>query len=423
MGDLYVYDIEDEVTHTDETILRDVRALLKSGIREGPLIDYKTDVSEKDNWPESVAAFANSFGGLIIFGVTGQGGQPRLLTGFDPRNVEIKARLANMILSRIRPRPDFAIRVVTLDTDASKEVAILRVAEGQMPPYVHSKGDEHRIYLRISARKTEADYLQLSSLLDKRDKIASRALSSPASLFDNSQLNVADPPASNHISPETCRFIVAPVNLPAGPRLNFETEDAFRKCIGDLIRPQRTWPMIRSRNATLFRIGAGPYTEHRFGIAAGGGIGFVSPPCIEINEEKYFVPEHFCRHLLYFLGVSLLFYERAMKFYGPCLLHVNLTTVAEAKLFAGNPSDTRGQSLGGSDLFDPPLEKMPGLNMGTQIEIALQPPMADRLQNYVESVLLDLVRPIGYVLAPQFKTAAAVLVNDFLKCLLAVRAD
>jgi hypothetical protein len=71
MGDLYSDDIEEEKAYADERILSDVRALISSGQREGPMLDYKKDVSEKDNWAEAVAAFTNSFGGLIIFGVEG----------------------------------------------------------------------------------------------------------------------------------------------------------------------------------------------------------------------------------------------------------------------------------------------------------------------------------------------------------------
>jgi hypothetical protein len=160
--------------------------------------------------------------------------------------------------------------------------------------------------------------------------------------------------------------------------------------------------------------------EHRFGIAAGGGIGFVSPPCIKTDKGRFFVPVHFCRHLLNFLRVSLLFHERAMKFYGPCLLHVNLTTAHETALFEGVPAP-QTQGLEGSGLFDPPLLSTPGLNGGTQIEINLQPPTLDRLQDYFETVLLDLVRPIGYVLSPQFRVMTGVLVTEFLERLRRVR--
>jgi hypothetical protein len=63
MGDLYFDDIEDR-SYTDQMILADVDALVKSGQREGTVIDYKSDVYDQDNWPQTVAAFANSFGGL-----------------------------------------------------------------------------------------------------------------------------------------------------------------------------------------------------------------------------------------------------------------------------------------------------------------------------------------------------------------------
>jgi len=71
MGDLYFDDIEDS-SYTDKMILTDVEALVRSGQREGTVIDYKSDVSDQDNWPQTVAAFANSFGGLIVFGVEGK---------------------------------------------------------------------------------------------------------------------------------------------------------------------------------------------------------------------------------------------------------------------------------------------------------------------------------------------------------------
>jgi predicted HTH transcriptional regulator len=149
MGDLYTDDIEDQAGYPDNEILKDVRALISAGQREGPILDYKKDVSDKDNWAEAAAAFANTFGGLIIFGVEGKRDQPRSMTGFDPQDVEIKTKVTSTLLSRIQPRPDFRVRVVTYDKDQTKEVAVLRISEGSHPPYMHSKGDEHRVLLIV----------------------------------------------------------------------------------------------------------------------------------------------------------------------------------------------------------------------------------------------------------------------------------
>jgi len=82
----------------------------------------------------------------------------------------MKTRLGSTILSRIQPRPDIQIRIVAHDIDPAKEVAVVRVAEGTHPPYMHTKGGEHRIYVRTGAQKAEADYLQLNALYDKRSR-------------------------------------------------------------------------------------------------------------------------------------------------------------------------------------------------------------------------------------------------------------
>ena len=122
--------ITDEAAYSSAAILKDLRTLIGSGQCEGQMIDYKAEISSKDNRPETVAAFANSIGGIIVFGIEGKGDQPRNLSNFDPKGVEVKTQLTSMIISRMQPRPSFQIRVLTLDTDTTKEVAILRVSEG-----------------------------------------------------------------------------------------------------------------------------------------------------------------------------------------------------------------------------------------------------------------------------------------------------
>jgi hypothetical protein len=56
VGDLYVDDITDEAAYPSAAMLKDLRSLIANGQREGQVIDYKADVSPKDNWPETVAA-------------------------------------------------------------------------------------------------------------------------------------------------------------------------------------------------------------------------------------------------------------------------------------------------------------------------------------------------------------------------------
>jgi hypothetical protein len=225
MGDLYTDDITSEMTYPAATILQDIRNLIATGQREGAILDYKADVSPKDNWPETIAAFANTFGGVVIFGVEGQADQPRRLSAYDPKGIEMKTRLGSTIVSRIQPRPDIQIRIITLDTDPTREIAILRVAEGAHPPYMHNKGDEHRIYLRSGAQKVEADYLQLNALFDKRSRTR---LPITVSISDlHQRLALKKPGDKNQTREHWYRFVIAPETHGAARRLTAQVEEEF----------------------------------------------------------------------------------------------------------------------------------------------------------------------------------------------------
>ncbi|MGB7282704.1 MAG: ATP-binding protein [Candidatus Acidiferrum sp.] len=83
--------------------------------REGYLLDYKEDVS--DRFLRSVAAFANTFGGLLIVGVTEIDGRPDKLAGVSVQG-EWKTRIASMVAANLFPCPQFEIAECALPTDA-----------------------------------------------------------------------------------------------------------------------------------------------------------------------------------------------------------------------------------------------------------------------------------------------------------------
>ena len=392
MGDLFVDDIEDKA-YSDKTVLDDIRTLVIAEQREGTVLDYKSDISDKDTWPASVAAFANSFGGLIIFGVEGHNDQPRRLTGFDPKGIETKTKLTSMVLDRIQPRPDFSVRVVRFDQDPTKEIALLRVAEGSHPPYMHSKDKVHRIFIRVGAQKTEPDYLQLSSLLEKRAKAGSQNVAAANEMIGaDSFLHVNEPQGTNQVSPNFLRFVLSPRITGPDLRLSFATERLLWRCIRDVSQsPQREEPLlIRSKAVTIFRVSNQLFGEQRFGLAKKGGLGFVSFPGIRTSDGVCLDEMEYCRFLVEFLCVGSLFYQRAVRFYGSCVLEVNLNTTPA------------GVKLSHKGIFHPPLEVL-AVNGGTEIEVAMSPITHDRLQDCVEAVLTDLARIGGNILRPDFR--------------------
>jgi hypothetical protein len=108
--------------------------------REGYLLDYKEDVS--DRFLRSVAAFANTFGGLLIVGVTEKDGRPDTLAGVSVQG-EWKTKIASMIAANLFPCPQFEIAECALPTDAGRKLSVVRVRETPEICLLAKKGEPH----------------------------------------------------------------------------------------------------------------------------------------------------------------------------------------------------------------------------------------------------------------------------------------
>jgi len=393
MLDLYSDDIEDQRIHSDEAILREVRVLVTSGQREGSTLDYKKEISPKDNWPETAAAFANTFGGLIVFGVEGKLDQPRTLTGFNSNEGETRTRITSTLISRIQPRPNFHVRVVSLDSNSNREIAVLRVQEGVRPPYMYSKEDQHRIYVRVGAQKAEADYLQLSALLEKRNAtrptefVSIEHLVGPAT-----RLNVHRPVDSNIASPDWYRFLLIPAESSVTRRINREVESEFQQCLEQIypVSDSLSQTAMRTESATFYRRGTGNGNEQRFAVTREGLLGFLTHACVEDNSRAHFVTADFCRDLAEFLCVASLFYNKA-RYYGELSLQIGLVI----------PNQGDQTALVRGQIFQPPIEHI-FANGTFTLPVVLNPTNQQRLQEYLTNAANDLARMGGSVLNGTF---------------------
>ena len=410
MGDLYADDITSETSCPARTLLQDIKNLIASGQREGPLLDYKADISPKDNWPETIAAFANTFGGIILFGVEGQADQPRRLTGYDPKGIEMKTRLSSTILSRIQPRPDIHLRVLTHDTDPTKEIAILRVSEGTHPPYMHNKGDEHRIYVRTGAQKAEADYLQLNALYDKCTHTIPPASVSTTDLYQ--RLAVKNPGDKNRPSEHWFRFIMNPETQGASRRLTAPVEQDFEDGIIRFFTGGFSGPgAVREQHLTLYRHQKDVGHEEVFAVTSDGTIGYATHACTFTNDGLLFSPMDFCADLISFLGLATRFSEHA-RYYGEFRLTVNIM-VPEANIF--KPGTFRGKLVVGS-LFEP-LPKTFAANGTAETRVTLHPATGPSMHHAVASIANDVARAAGTVLSPSFDQFADALIKLALQTL------
>jgi hypothetical protein len=134
--------------------------------REGYLLDFKADVGER--FVRSVAAMANTFGGILILGVSESDGRPEKLDGITT-NGELKTQVASVIASNLVPCPPFEISECGIPGNADgRKLAVVRVRESQEICLIAKKGERNPVYIRVEDQSSPADAFQLRALLTRK---------------------------------------------------------------------------------------------------------------------------------------------------------------------------------------------------------------------------------------------------------------
>ena len=133
-------------------------------IGEATAYDKKLMLERKEplSWLKSVSAFANTSGGLLLYGVDNDGN----LVGLE--NAERDAEdISEMIKSLMDPTPEFDL---SLHAEDGRKFVIVSVKAGTTTPYyVFLKG--HRdAYIRIGNESVKANSIDLKRLVLKGEK-------------------------------------------------------------------------------------------------------------------------------------------------------------------------------------------------------------------------------------------------------------
>jgi hypothetical protein len=133
--------------------------------REGYVLDFKE--SWNDAAIQTVAAFAHTFGGLLIIGVPEKDGVPEHLTGVATRG-ELKTAIASSIATNISPTPPYEIAECQVPNAPGKKIAIIKVRQGQELYFYTKKNSRHSIFVRNEDQTVPADAAQLRALIERR---------------------------------------------------------------------------------------------------------------------------------------------------------------------------------------------------------------------------------------------------------------
>ena len=135
---------------------------IKQAYGENTTCDFKEAVERKQpkSWLKSVSAFANTVGGVLVFGVNDDG---------ESIGLENAKTDAEFISDRIKvfmdPVPEFEL--VTKPTENGRFILELHVLAGDMTPYYYVNSGTHSAFIRIGDESVITNAHQLSALVLK----------------------------------------------------------------------------------------------------------------------------------------------------------------------------------------------------------------------------------------------------------------
>ena len=129
-------------------------------IGEATEYDKKLALEEKKpkSWCKSVSAFANTFGGALIFGISNDG----QVVGLNDSEGDAE-KISEIIKSRLTPIPEFKLRFHK--TDDGKILVVLEVYKGDETPYYYSGDGVLEAYVRIGNESVKATATELKRLV------------------------------------------------------------------------------------------------------------------------------------------------------------------------------------------------------------------------------------------------------------------
>lgn len=169
----------------EQVTKEDVAALVSGKAREGGHLDYNRDLpaggnDAKKEFLADVTSFANSGGGVIVFGVSEEKdasgrntGVPEEIVGLGRANLDVEQlRLEQWLRTGIEPRlPTHRFHAV--EADAGRNVLVLIIKQSWIGPHMVAMADS-RFYARTSAGKYALDVTEIRSAFLEAEELPAR---------------------------------------------------------------------------------------------------------------------------------------------------------------------------------------------------------------------------------------------------------
>ena len=117
----------------------------------------KLETKKPKSWCKSVSAFANTYGGFLIFGIS----DDNQIIGLENPDKDAEI-ISEMIKSRLDPIPEFKIR---FQKEEDKVLLIVDILKGEETPYYYSGDGVLEAYVRIGNESVKASSTELKRLV------------------------------------------------------------------------------------------------------------------------------------------------------------------------------------------------------------------------------------------------------------------
>jgi hypothetical protein len=218
--------------------------------QEGTQIDYKTDLPQ--DLGDTIAAFANTYGGLIFIGVKSDKAKQNIPVAMPGAKIggDVRARLTDRIISTVYPRPDFEVHSAPMGA-AGESVVLIRVRQGTFPPYEYSQGATIRIPVRVQDTNRQATVREIEDLFKRRETSNRSPEELVTNYLDSDRFFCA---VEGIPDPFIHKVVIVP-RVALQLRLDSKLEKAFRALIRSCFQTSREFTGVQS---------PGPYLQAEY---------------------------------------------------------------------------------------------------------------------------------------------------------------
>ena len=157
-----------------------MNSIIQHFIGETTHYDKKRDVERKKSkhWLKSVSAFANTEGGILLFGIA----DDDEITGLE--NAESDAEfISQKIKERIEPYPNMSLNIKCIET---KKIILLKISKGYETPYYYKSDGIIEAYMRVGNESVKANVAHVNRLIMQGKNSSYDSLISPYKFQDYS---------------------------------------------------------------------------------------------------------------------------------------------------------------------------------------------------------------------------------------------